>query len=312
MIITVPTSALAASKSNGDGIKLMYPDGGEDCSAAIKTSGVPEDGYVMYQFQYGDPPINLGNMKTNDGGNLDISYPYDQVPEGNSTFAIAIAAYDGGGNLLVKMGAKWTCDTATKTPTPTKTSTPTKTPTPTKTMTPTETATPTKTSTPTKTPTPTKTMTPTETETPTETPTPTKTSTPTKTPTPTKTTTPTKTPTPTKTMTPTPTPPGFAGCTPGYWKNHYSSWTPTGYSPGDSFENVFSISYYGSEYTLADAIWQRGGHMNRIARHGTAALLNASHPDVAYPYTVSEVLSLVWAQNGDALEQANELGCTLN
>lgn len=105
---------------------------------------------------------------------------------------------------------------------------------------------------------------------------------------------------------------GSDGCTPGYWKNHLSSWAPTGFAPSDIFDTVFGTSYFSSTYTLDDAINQGGGAVNRLARHGTAALLSAAHPDVDYPYSVAQVIE--WVQGGiaDPLAQANELGCPIN
>jgi hypothetical protein len=105
---------------------------------------------------------------------------------------------------------------------------------------------------------------------------------------------------------------GADGCTPGYWKNHLSSWAPTGFDPSDIFDTVFGTSYFSSTYTLDDAINQGGGGVNRLVRHGTAALLSAAHPDVDYPYSVAQVIE--WVQDGiaDPLAQANELGCPIN
>ena len=107
-------------------------------------------------------------------------------------------------------------------------------------------------------------------------------------------------------------PTGGEGCTPGYWRNHLEDWPPTGYSPDDIFDSVFGTSYFSPTYTLDDAIWQGGGGVNRLARHGTAALLSSAHPDVDYPYTVAEVIAFVQAGDADPLAQANELGCYIN
>jgi hypothetical protein len=106
-------------------------------------------------------------------------------------------------------------------------------------------------------------------------------------------------------------PAGGQGCTPGYWKNHLEDWGPTGYSPADIFNDVFGVSYFGASYTLDDAINQGGGGVRRLARHGTAALLNAAHPDVNYPYSVAQVIAWVQAGVADPLAQANELGCSI-
>jgi hypothetical protein len=148
--------------------------------------------------------------------------------------------------------------------------------------------------------------TPTKTEIP---PTPTNTEVP---PTPTKTDVP---PTPTYTpVPPTNTPASFAGCTPGYWKNHLNKWPATGYSTGSIFNTVFGVNYFGDDYTLNDGIRQGGGQLRRAARHGTAALLNATHPDVSYPYSAAQVIALVQAGDETSinfLEAANELGCSI-
>lgn len=106
-------------------------------------------------------------------------------------------------------------------------------------------------------------------------------------------------------------PTGGEGCTPGYWRNHLEDWPPTGYSPEQIFDSVFGTSYFSPTYTLNNAIRQGGGGVNRLARHGTAALLSAAHPDVNYPYTVAQVIAWVQAGVVDPLAQANELGCRI-
>ena len=105
--------------------------------------------------------------------------------------------------------------------------------------------------------------------------------------------------------------PGGEGCTPGYWRNHLSDWTATGYSTGDNFDAVFGTSYFGASYTLGQAIVAKGGGLGKLARHGTAALLSAAHPDVNYPYTVAEVKAKVQSGDIDPLVLANELGCDI-
>ncbi|MFQ6103448.1 MAG: hypothetical protein ACE5OP_04065 [Candidatus Glassbacteria bacterium] len=102
------------------------------------------------------------------------------------------------------------------------------------------------------------------------------------------------------------------GCTPGYWKNHLNSWEATGFDPADDFDSVFGVDLFEPDINLEQAVWARGGKENRLARHGTAALLSAAHPDVSYPLSVSEVIALVQDEDTDTLEEANELGCPLN
>jgi len=106
-------------------------------------------------------------------------------------------------------------------------------------------------------------------------------------------------------------PPGGAGCTPGYWKNHLEDWPPTGYSPADDFDTVFGVDLFSPDITLNEAVRARGGGVKKLARHGTAALLSAAHPDVDYPFTVAEVIALVQAGDVDPLVAANELGCDI-
>lgn len=105
--------------------------------------------------------------------------------------------------------------------------------------------------------------------------------------------------------------PALAGCTPGYWRNHLEDWPATGYAPADIFNTVFGVGYFASDYTLGEAINQGGGGLNVLARHGTAALLSAAHPEVNYPFTVAEVIAKVQAGEVADLEWANELGCTI-
>jgi len=44
--------------------------------------------------------------------------------------------------------------------------------------------------------------------------------------------------------------------------------------------------------TLLEALNARGGDMNSLLRHSVAALLNAAHPEINYPYSVVQVLEL--------------------
>lgn len=103
------------------------------------------------------------------------------------------------------------------------------------------------------------------------------------------------------------------GCTPGYWKNHLDQWGPSGLSPDlDDFDTTFGVDLFDPDITLGDAIDAKGGGNNKIARHGTAALLSALHPDVNYSFTAAEVIAIVQSGDVDDLVDANELGCPLN
>lgn len=121
---------------------------------------------------------------------------------------------------------------------------------------------------------------------------------------------------------------GFEGCTPGFWRqaHHYEYWS--GFSPDDTWGGVFddpgSHSPPGRNPTpftassrLGDVVELGGGEIFALARHAVAALLNASSPDVDYPLTVAEVVSLVNAAlaseeyevSKNQIEAYNELGC---
>ncbi len=101
------------------------------------------------------------------------------------------------------------------------------------------------------------------------------------------------------------------GCTPGFWKNHYTHWAATGYSPDDVFDEVFGCEIFGDDTTLGEAVHVELMH-NVLAFHGVAALLNANHPGVDYAYDEGEVIAFVCDGNKDALADANEEGCPLS
>lgn len=115
---------------------------------------------------------------------------------------------------------------------------------------------------------------------------------------------------------------GGEGCTPGYWKqpHHFDSWVATGYSPADDFDTVFGLDPGTTEWTLLDGVSAKGGKQNALARHGVAALLNSSNPDVSYGFSAADVISKVqqgfdtenWNFYKDQLEGENEAGCPLN
>jgi hypothetical protein len=100
---------------------------------------------------------------------------------------------------------------------------------------------------------------------------------------------------------------GGEGCSTGFWKNHEEDWETTTYSLDEDFDTIFGVDFFDPDITLYQALWARGGGVNRIARHGTAALLNASSYEVDYGYTIDEVIEAV--QNGDVdfLADDNEL-----
>ena len=121
-----------------------------------------------------------------------------------------------------------------------------------------------------------------------------------------------------------PPPPGGEGCTPGYWKQsqHFDSWTAP-YDPTDSFNATFGVNVtLSGGTTLLGALQSGGGGINALARHATAALLNAASPGVDSDFTTAQVIALVQdaiAPGGITIEAAhqllaaaNEQGCPLN
>ena len=109
---------------------------------------------------------------------------------------------------------------------------------------------------------------------------------------------------------PPPPPPGFEGCTPGFWKNHTNLWAAAGYATNLSFDAVFGTNAFNPDITLLQAINLGGGDRNKLARHGTAALLNAGHSDVSYGMTPAQVIAAVSAamNSGNYEPLASQLG----
>ncbi|UCC14831.1 MAG: hypothetical protein JSW21_02405 [Gammaproteobacteria bacterium] len=108
--------------------------------------------------------------------------------------------------------------------------------------------------------------------------------------------------------------PMYEGCTPGFWRGSLSTWGPTGLNPGDDFDTTFGVEFFSSDKTLEETINLGGGGTRKLARHGTAGLLNALHPDVDYSYTPEEVIDIVQGDTSvgvvNDLVSANELSGT--
>jgi hypothetical protein len=101
-------------------------------------------------------------------------------------------------------------------------------------------------------------------------------------------------------------------CSPGFWKNHYTHWAPTGYSPNDIFDDVFGCEIFGDDTTLGEAIHIEWTH-NQLAFQGVAALLNATHPDIdGFAYSEQEVKDLVCDRNKTALSASVTDICPLS
>lgn len=121
------------------------------------------------------------------------------------------------------------------------------------------------------------------------------------------------------------------GCTPGYWKNHTDSWPPTGFSPSQKVQSVFSqASGYPAlgNASLLDALSFQGGSTidgaaGNLLRAAVAGLLDSAHPGVNYPRTtaslISDVNAALASRNRDTIlllasliDGDNNLGCPLN
>ena len=128
-----------------------------------------------------------------------------------------------------------------------------------------------------------------------------------------------------------PPPPGDYGCSQGYWGGHLASWPPTGYSPAQTVASVFaSASAFPAigNSTLLEALAFGGGRgaegaARNLLRQAVASLLNAAHPDVAFPRSEADVISAVDAALAsghrgtmnslkDDLDYDNNLGCPLD
>jgi hypothetical protein len=121
------------------------------------------------------------------------------------------------------------------------------------------------------------------------------------------------------------------GCSSGYWKTHTGAWAPTGYTPGQKVNTVFSEagrypSLGGS--TMLQALSFSGGSglqgaAESLLKQAVTAVLNASHSGIAYPRTPPEVIADVNAALASnsrdtmlglatALDHDNNQGCPLH
>jgi hypothetical protein len=97
---------------------------------------------------------------------------------------------------------------------------------------------------------------------------------------------------------------GTNACTPGYWKNHTAAWKV--YTPSQTLGSVFAsvsvitgtggVSLTGD--SLLTALNYGGGDdllgaAKILSRAAVAAILNASHPQVGYPWTAAEIIAKV-------------------
>ena len=106
-----------------------------------------------------------------------------------------------------------------------------------------------------------------------------------------------------------PPPQEYEGCSQGYWKNHRTAWSETGYEPGDKVGDIFDLPERLARLendTLLTALNYRGGAgviggARILFRQAVAALLNAGSLYIDYPATPERIILNV----NDALETLN-------
>ena len=106
-----------------------------------------------------------------------------------------------------------------------------------------------------------------------------------------------------------------------FWKNprNFDEWTSP-YDPSDPFSAHFDNAFPGR--TLLQVLQQGGGGPNNLGRQTVAALLNAANPDVDYPFTPEQVISMFndtfpgsqsdYSELRDVFEEANDGDCPLD
>jgi hypothetical protein len=110
------------------------------------------------------------------------------------------------------------------------------------------------------------------------------------------------------------------GCTPGFWRNDTPANRPAWATLLQLHEITRDSTFNDSGLTYQAALTARGGGLNALLRHASAAHLNALHPGVNYAYTPAQVLAMFdAARNGgdiegtkNLFEAQNESGCPLS
>lgn len=111
----------------------------------------------------------------------------------------------------------------------------------------------------------------------------------------------------------------FKGCSFVFWMDpaSFGLW-PDPYEPETTFESVFGRDVPGDP-TLLDALALGGDGLEALMRQAVAALLNATSPDLDYPFPPQAVVNKVQASIDfgrydlatEAFAGANEAGCPL-
>src|SRR5262245_7219141 len=106
----------------------------------------------------------------------------------------------------------------------------------------------------------------------------------------------------------------YGGCEPDFWlfTNSPQPWADTGLSANADFDTTFGVDRFTPNKTLFGVLLQTGEGADTLAREATAALLNASNPNVHYPLVPDAVKALLrQGDPGNVLRDANELACPL-
>jgi len=64
-------------------------------------------------------------------------------------------------------------------------------------------------------------------------------------------------------------------CSPEFWENNLELWKVVGVNYNDDFDEIFGKNYFEVDITLKQAISKKGVGVDKLAREGTAAYLNA-------------------------------------
>lgn len=149
LLALLPVSVFAATSADTE-FGLETPGDYKSCKPAdeISVTGMPDGSKAMMTFTWVvDGELKkLGTVTVMaEGGVASAPFPYPEIGQGDTVFAVFVAVIDSSDKVLGKLRDRWTITCVEETPTPTQ-PTPTKEPTPTKTPTPppTPTETPTK------------------------------------------------------------------------------------------------------------------------------------------------------------------------
>lgn len=106
----------------------------------------------------------------------------------------------------------------------------------------------------------------------------------------------------------------YGGCSPSFWTftNDPQPYLDAGFDGMEDFDDTFGVERFEPDRTLFDVLFQGGEVFDALAREATAALLNASNPNVHYPYSPDAVKALLKDNDPDGrLADANALDCPI-